>query len=123
MSKGFQYTIATIALPVIGFMSTGMSFALLFAGGGGSLAMMVIVLLLTVSFSVGYFAVKSLNLAWWFPAILLAAPGSIWFGFEMLSPNTKPYILLLPTFVVLLIGLVSGRLGYKKTLSHHLENE
>ena len=115
MPKWLEYLIATIALPLTGAFIAGMSFAFLFSSGQDSSVkeLFLIPVLLAIPFVLPYAVVKFLNVAWWYPAALLAAPIAIWFVTEMRSENTHPYILLVPFFFITVVSLLGGKLGAK----------
>ena len=115
MPKWMEYLIATIALPLMGGAIIGLSFAFLFASGQASniKQIILVIVLLASPFILPFITVKFLNVAWWYPAVLLVVPGLWWFFAEIQSPNTHPYILLGPITFIAVVSLLAGKLGAK----------
>lgn len=116
-----NYVLATIVISFLGFGASGYAFAFLFLSGqGASLYQVAILLFLFLLPGVlSYYSAKLLKIVWWYPSLILVGPALVWFLFEITSPNSVPYILLLPISVLLIISLPAGRLGQKNRSSTH----
>jgi hypothetical protein len=79
----------------------------------GLLQVVILLFLFGSPAFISYYAAKKFGIVWWYPGLLLAAPGLALFITELMSPNTNPYILLLPISILLLISLPAGKLGLK----------
>jgi hypothetical protein len=115
LSSTKNYIISTIAIPPLGFFATGFAFAGLFLSHQDSGLLQVVILLFLFGSPafISYYVAKKFGIAWWYPGLLLAAPGLALFITELMSPNTHPYILLLPISILLIISLPAGKLGLK----------
>lgn len=123
MATWIKYTIATIALPILGYFIGGIAYGFIWVyctGGWGVLGIVdiyIAIILLFCVFAAPYYTVKLLNILWWYPAAVLAAPNImniISFSDSVPSCSRNVFLLLLPIFLIILIGLPAGFLGLKQ---------